>query len=867
MQAKSILLATSAMALTMALSACGGGGGGSSPSAPPVVTNPVVALPTTPTPPVVPEQPAPEAPVTEQPVTEPPVTEPPVQEPPVTEQPVTEQPTAPTTPTPEQPTVPDLPVVQPPTVPTVPPPTIPPLPTDPSTPSEPTAPISDPDYVDPFTKITGPTANLPGITPSQFETDEYRAGGGLGMIKASSAYARGVSGEGKTVAVIDDGLNPNLGQLSGRIVTDQAYDYIQGDTDTTPNSDHGTHVATTIAGARDGEGFHGVAYDAKILPLRVFSATEVASYDQMAQAFDRAVLGGADVLNNSWTTSTSITAANKSAIDMVMANFVTSARSAVNAGKVVVFAAGNEGQIVPNVEPGLPYYYPELQKNWLAVVALNQAGDGLASYSNRCGVAKNWCIAAPGTAITGTDKDGNALTMTGTSMAAPHVSGAVALLLQMWPSLTPAEVVEILLRTADDLGETGVDTTYGYGRMNLDTATNPYGKLTLPKPAGGLSSPETSAIESGSAFGSALSKAMASGPRIAVFDQFGRGFSVDLSAFAAEARSRFDAEKTFARFGHRQGGVSVDLGNGTSLRIGFEPGDENRIDQTPMTSASFSFAAGSDRVGLHQNDRPGSLDGLASFASMADTRGSIDAAGLEHPFLGFAETGSAATYSREIAGGVRAGVLALTGKDEYEGSVAGGAATLQFGQTGGARLSLSAGVVLEQDSVLGTRGEDAFTTRGGATTTFGSVAGSVPLSDRFSLVGDAHYGRTTMNGGQGLLSGLDVTSASFNLGAAAQSVLMSGDRMSFTVGQPLRIEAGTVSFQVPTGRGADGALRWSNFSGDAAPDAREIDVRLNWSGQLDEKTDMHFGLMQRFNADQQDGEKETIGMVRWNRRF
>ncbi|WP_165972886.1 S8 family serine peptidase [Martelella mediterranea] len=115
----------------------------------------------------------------------------------------------------------------------------------------------------------------------------------------------------------------------------------------------------------------------------------------------------------------------------------------------------------------------------VVVVALD-AYNRIASYSNKCGVAKEWCVAAPGGGQpSGSDSgiystipvdDGSYGNLSGTSMAAPNVSGAVAVLTEAYPTFTPAEIVKILFMTAEDLGASGVDEIYGWGLVRLDRA-------------------------------------------------------------------------------------------------------------------------------------------------------------------------------------------------------------------------------------------------------------------------------------------------------------------------------------------------------------------------------------------------------------
>ena len=136
-----------------------------------------------------------------------------------------------------------------------------------------------------------------------------------------------------------------------------------------------------------------------------------------------------------------------------------------------------------------PHTYTTLRDKWLGVVATDSS-NRIAFYSNGCGDSKYWCLAAPGTAIRHIINNNNNTTRTGngTSFAAPHVSGALAILKSRFPSM-PMEVIRaILLTTATDLGNTGIDDIYGWGLVNLQRAITLQGDVLLPFGAAGAPS-------------------------------------------------------------------------------------------------------------------------------------------------------------------------------------------------------------------------------------------------------------------------------------------------------------------------------------------------------------------------------------------
>ena len=111
-------------------------------------------------------------------------------------------------------------------------------------------------------------------------------------------------------------------------------------------------------------------------------------------------------------------------------------------------------------------------------MAVNSSNE-IASFSNGCGDTKAYCLAAPGVDIKSTINGNAFTTKSGTSMAAPHVSAAVAILKEEFPSLTGAQIVDLLLNSATDLGAAGTDEVYGVGLLNLDAATKSSGTMSI----------------------------------------------------------------------------------------------------------------------------------------------------------------------------------------------------------------------------------------------------------------------------------------------------------------------------------------------------------------------------------------------------
>ena len=319
-------------------------------------------------------------------------------------------------------------------------------------------------------------------SPSIWETPEYQRGGFLEMINAAEAYAQGFTGAGVRVGVVDSGIDASHPEFVGQL--DAGYIF-ERDTPIVPGQDddpegHGTHVSGILAARRDGVQMHGVAFDAR--PTVTDWADDanggVAGWRYMADI-------GARVVNNSFgivcDVDTEISCITKDFdrpdIRPQVEAAVPGARYAAEKDVLVVFAGGNSSLHDAAILASLPYRFPELENNWLAVVALGTDGE-IADYSNWCGFARNWCLAAPGIAYStlplelypaGYDE------WDGTSMAAPVATGVAGLVAQAYPWFTARDLQQTLLTTATDLGAPGVDEVYGWGLVNAGKAVRGYG--------------------------------------------------------------------------------------------------------------------------------------------------------------------------------------------------------------------------------------------------------------------------------------------------------------------------------------------------------------------------------------------------------
>lgn len=311
----------------------------------------------------------------------------------------------------------------------------------------------------------------------------------ISIVDATSAWDLGYTGTGTVIAIIDTGIDYHHPDLGGGIGSEYkvigGYDFVNNDHDPMDDHGHGTHVAGIAAGKGDvndnnvyepeAGDIWGVAPDAQLLAYKVLDDTGRGYQDWVIAGIEQAVSDGADVINLSLGGWGNPDDAVSQAVD-----------NAVEAGVVVVVAAGNRG-------PGYETILSPGTARKAITVGASAKDDGLPDFSSRGPVI--WDnkslikpdLVAPGVWITGpvpeSVHESGYETWRGTSMAAPHVAGAAALVLQKTPTWTPQEIKTVLRNTAVDLpGEDGRFFSQGHGRLDIAGAID----LDFPQPTAEL---------------------------------------------------------------------------------------------------------------------------------------------------------------------------------------------------------------------------------------------------------------------------------------------------------------------------------------------------------------------------------------------
>lgn len=278
---------------------------------------------------------------------------------------------------------------------------------------------------------------------------------GVDRVDAEMVWPSGNEADPVKVAIVDTGISADHPDLKANL--QGGYNAIDPSKSWNDDNGHGSHVAGTVAALNNAIGVVGVAPLADLYAVKVLNRRGSGFLSDVIEGIQWSVANGMRVVNMSLGTSSDV----QSFHDAVIA--------AYNAGVVVVAAAGNSGSAV-----GYPAAYPEV-----IAVSATDSNNNLASFSSR---GPEVDLAAPGVSVYSTYKGTGYATMSGTSMAAPHVTGSAALVLNtpvgaydadadgVWD---PAEVQQKLQDRAVDLGDSGYDTLYGWGLVNVYNAVQP----------------------------------------------------------------------------------------------------------------------------------------------------------------------------------------------------------------------------------------------------------------------------------------------------------------------------------------------------------------------------------------------------------
>jgi len=402
----------------------------------------------------------------------------------------------------------------------------------------------------------GTPTNVASNNPINFETTEAENGAVL-VTYANHAYARGWTGKGSTALIMDTGIDQDHPEFTGKVkyLWDAGY--------TTPYEDengHGSHVAGIVSANKDGTGIHGIAYDANLAIAKIGEANGISlsgakqalnwakQYDDIVVANLSANTNYSSAYKSSMTDQGSGIFTNEHVVyggsNYYNLEDPTTWKEVIPDELVLVVSAGNTdlGYVQnPATFASAVDNNNNLELDGRMLIAGNwntstQTIDGAKSghvckdYTTQCNdtyKTSDFYILAPGTNINSVKNGGGYARMSGTSQAAPVITGGVAIVHQLWPYMKGKNIAQLLLQTANkDLSNYSI-TTHGQGLLDLDKATQPVGGLGISLTG---RTGATTSISGGLSINGVDDSVISSLSSISAIDDFDRDFKVDLTS-------------------------------------------------------------------------------------------------------------------------------------------------------------------------------------------------------------------------------------------------------------------------------------------------------------------------------------------------
>ena len=597
------------------------------------------------------------------------------------------------------------------------------------------------------------------------------------------------------------------------------------------NFNHGAAVASLINAPLDGEGVMGVAPGATLVTYNPFDETLSTNWEEIRDGVQRLVWDGAEVINMSlgmrgWTLPQEW--AN------IMGDLTISLRGY---NTLYVVAAGNDGSTQTT---NINWTRVGDVSNLLVVGSVDPNGN-ISRFSNRPGTAcltiRGRCsegnrlmdrfLVAPGELLLVSDGAGGVTRLSGTSFAAPLVSGAAALVMGRWGWLDAGDVADVLLLSATDLGEEGTDAVYGRGLLNIDAALSPLDEDNLFA----LSGNERRAVRLLGLIPGKLNFHARNENTIILYEALNdtyRDFeislddvSVDYGDTTSDAESEsYLTERLFGRWGLRFSDTE-EVGRTISARGNLHvTAVASRIDpRDNITGGELSFQAGvritdtaTDReVRFGAGEGALALNGQEGFGLFSDHRPET---GGVNPVLGFASGGVYAMGGLQLGENTRMSVgmtatheehlyvMPFTGEERpiFDGLSAYEAAAFNAGvqhqMSDRVMLNASYTYLREDAGLLGAQGSGPLAFDGGSQTdavTFGAEA-VLPFALTVSTSATVARTRSASFDG-GILALPDGTvSTAYQITARRDGVFGGSDALRFSLIQPLHIEAGALEY-------------------------------------------------------------------------
>ena len=713
------------------------------------------------------------------------------------------------------------------------------------------------------------------------------------LLGVDDAYAYGLSGAGQTVGILDGGIVSSHVEKANSDIT--TYGSISN---ATAGSSHGAHVAGLIAANYDGDsssfvpdeglgsytgdfaplnnGMMGVAYGAKLFIADYNGrSADMFGPDHWADVYSNAVTNNAVAMNNSWgwreagsdnelpiTTITSYMTANGATLAEALQNyspysgqsatdwqdFIDALNTYQNTG-VIVWAQSNDYSFNEiDMSAGLPVADSSLADAWIAVVNINVEGSSISSssvkrISGKCGSAAAFCLAADGVRLTSLDDDTTVdyNRGTGTSMAAPQISGMVALLSEAFPTLTPAQITDRLLASANNSFFTADDTTtfangithgynseFGHGIPDMYAALNPITTSRAQKAilVGDNASDarrfdlDSTQASFGPAFGNSIQQSL-SGESAFFHDGLNTPFRFNYASITPSGndqhKGQLAAETKGASSQASQGLLSFK--SDLSATEAFD-GNQSLVIESGSGFTDSKFFLTNNVPLAHYTTDPSKLG-----PSIHST-----------PYTLAATNGNTAGLMVEQGEAHKSFFAFFRGQselNELETSGVSFAHDIQVSEQ--SAISLETGYVNEVSGFLDSGVSSAFASDSQGETIFSTISAFTSFAGNMMVRSTASLGYTRLTAEQfGLIDKISPVTSSMFAVELVKPVDDSGTRQVFAaISQPLRVERADVTFRVPNAIDNAGNLSFTSVNTNAEPSGRQIDFSLGYAQKFD----------------------------------
>jgi hypothetical protein len=683
-----------------------------------------------------------------------------------------------------------------------------------------------------------------------------------------------VSAQAQQIILLDSGVDSDLGFNLG-----EGFNYFDNTTDTSDASgetQHGNLSAYAIT-----ESFLG-----PIIPLVVTDAQ--FNFEQETIARDNALsdaLGRdeARVIAVTWGRP-GITGSSAPLIPQLS-----------NADKVILIMAGNDSAAQPNALATSSFNLPGA-----IIVGASDADGNILDTTSRAGTTQNRYVLINGLSPNDPDSGG------GSSWATARGAGMAAAVLQQNPQLTNEEVAQVILLSATDVGEAGVDAINGRGFIaDVDQVlNNPIGPLAIPEPTpeaegGGSSGGGSSGgglIVGAAVVGAVLvmRKPSEKLEKTLVLDSYGRGFHIDLNDYiqvrdgslnlsdivngmeqdaiteqlssvdghtvlSYSMSSQTDFQLDMVDYFSMQGDSATQSSNALGsfkFQQSFDNGFDYRLGYQASNGVEFGVPSVLNSKGLKQNSAAflsgnnfGSL--LSGFASRSD-------------FFGIG-------YGSNKAKGLKVSANLVSAKEnqDYGLDSTSSLVNVSYEFSDNAALVLQVGELQENGSLFGGASGGVFGVDNARTQAM-NLGTQIKFSDHLQMVANYGIGRTKVDSSVGgfLSEFTSLKSDWYSIGLIANKIFSTADQLGFAVSKPLQFSSGSATFSVPTARDYSGKILFDSSRIDLSETgATEHVLDLYYRNRIGKRTDVGVYFSYRHNpnhTDVEDDEAILLATLRYS---